>query len=367
MIKILIVDDDNDKIVRLIKVIRSISTDTEIDVVEDFVSSKRNLGRKSYELLILDLLLPIRKGDEPSFDNSKNLLAEINRSKNILPPRWIVGISQHISDDYFISRIWPTIKYVPSSTLWEDHLSEILIHIHRFETNQSNLEQQRCKVFVEGLSDKKIIHLAFTLFRPDVVKDVEIVSETQAGASWVARQLIVWAHSLRKSTAGKYIRAIGLLDGDIAGNEAEKEIKRVIIPDSAASHTCRTFRLSIGYARHLIALKDKGLLIPVGLEEMYPTPTWQYASDNNWLELRTRPEQLLRDKSAWNGYEISLKDYIENLGLSESEKIYLNTHRIQSKQDMTEYILKLPEEEQRKTLLCFEKLINDLCSYLFES
>ncbi len=364
--KILLVDDDNDKIVRLIKVVRDVAATCEIEVVEDFVSCMRNLKSGSYDLLVVDLLLPVRKGEEPSFDVSRNLLREIERARSVVPPRWILGISQHIEPGFSISPIWPTVKYDPKVNSWAEVVSAYLRHISRFCENTVGPGIARPRIFVEGLSDKLIIELAFRLFQPDLSDSVEICGEKNAGSSWVSRQLIVWAHSLNKDSDGKYVRAVGLLDGDTAGNDAKKEINRVILGDSAHALTNKVFTLSIGYARHLIPLKEKGLLIPVCLEEMYSPEAWAYAVTRKFVELRTRPEQLLRDKSSWNGYEISLKDYLNTLGLTEEQKLYLNVPSIGHKEDFTEYILGLTEGEQRKVLFSFENLVNEICNYIFD-
>ena len=57
---ILIVDDDNDKIAKIVSVIKSVSEKFNIDTVIDSISAQINLKQNKYDLLLLDLMLPIR-------------------------------------------------------------------------------------------------------------------------------------------------------------------------------------------------------------------------------------------------------------------------------------------------------------------
>jgi DNA-binding response OmpR family regulator len=84
---ILIVDDNNDKIAKIVSVINTVSENFNIDTVIDSISAQIQLKQTKYDLLILDLLLPIRPSQEPVPNGGELLLKEITRNKTLKTPR----------------------------------------------------------------------------------------------------------------------------------------------------------------------------------------------------------------------------------------------------------------------------------------
>lgn len=364
MINILIIDDSNDKVANVIKVIREISSEIIVEIAIDFISAQKQLISFQYDLLILDINLPIRSGEEPTLETGKNLLAEINRKANIKSPFYIISLSQFANECDNLSNIWRTIKYSPESVEWRLPIIDLIKHILKCNLIADSPIIIKPTLFLEGRTDEKIITEAIRIFKPDLLEKVLIRSEKSAGASWVSRQIIVWAHSLKKKDSN-YIKAVGLLDGDFAGKQALEEINRVVKNDSAESKTYKTFKLTPSYARHIITIKQKGLDLPVTLEEMFCPDIWEYAKDKSWLELRTNAESLLSNPEKWNKFELSLKDYLMTIGLDEKENLYLYTFKDDCKEELSKYILELPFEERKTALVCFKKLIEEIEEYLF--
>jgi CheY-like chemotaxis protein len=364
MINILLVDDSNDKVANIIKVIREISAKITVDVVIDFVSAQQHLISVQYDLLILDINLPIRVGEKPSLETGKNLLNEINRKSNIQSPYFIISLTQYSDECIGISDVWQTVKYTPENIDWKFPIANLIKHIVKCGIAQTRISIIKPTVFLEGKTDEKLLAESIRLFKPELADKIVLRSDKSAGASWVARQLIVWAHNLKRKDTD-YIKAIGLLDGDMAGKQAQDEINRVVKLDSAESKTFKVFKLSPTYARHIIPIKQKGLDLPVRLEEMFTSEIWVHARDNNWLDFRTNSEQLLTNPSKWNNYEISLKDYLLTLGLTTEENLYLSCFKDECKEDLTKYILTLELDQRKTALSSFEKLVSDISEYFF--
>ncbi len=364
MLKILIIDDSNDKVAKIIKVIREISNDIVVEIAIDFVSAQKQLISFQYDLLILDINLPVRAGEEPTLETGKNLLAEINRKINIKSPFYIISLSQYSDDCENLSSIWQTVKYSPENIDWHLSINELIKHILKCNFLINNSITIRPTLFLEGKTDEKILTEAIKLFKPSLLEKISIKSEKSAGASWVSRQIIVWAHSLKKKDSN-YLRAVGLLDGDIAGKQALDEINRVVKVDSAESKTYKMFRLTPKYAKHIIPIKQKGLDLPVTLEEMFCPEIWEHAKDKSWLELRTNAESLLSNPEKWNKFELSLKDYLMTIGLNDKENLYLYTFKDDCKEELSKYILSLPIEKRIEVLESFKKLIDEIDVYLF--
>lgn len=364
MINILLVDDSNDKVANVIKVVREISDRINIDVVIDFISAQKALIISQYDLLILDVNLPVRAGEEPSLETGKNLLAEINRKPNIKSPYYIISLTQYLDDCQDLSDIWRTVKYTPEQIDWKSSIINLIKHIIKCNFRQNESHILKPTIFLEGKTDEKLITEAIRLFQPNLLDKVFIKSEKSAGASWVARQIIAWSHSLKKEDT-EYIKAIGLLDGDYAGKLALDEISRVVKNESAESKTFKTFKLSPSYARHIIPIKQKGLDLPVTLEEMFDPKIWSYAKTQSWLEQRTNAETLLTNPSRWNKFELSLKDFLSTIGLSEEESLYLYSFRDNCKEDLARYILNMSETNKIEVMANFKTLIEEISEYFF--
>lgn len=365
MIDILIVDDSNDKVANILKVIRELSSNIYIDIAIDFISAQKKLVSKQYDLLILDINLPVRYGEEPNLETGKNLLSEINRKSSLKSPFFIISVSQYSEECKDLSSIWQTVNYTPESNDWKNPIIEIIKHIIKCGFKQNSIVNIKPTLFLEGKTDELIIREAIKLFKPDLIDQIEIRSEKNAGASWVARQIIVWSHSLRKET--NYIKAIGLLDDDIAGKLSVDEVKRVVKNDSAESKTFRLFKLTPSYARHIIPIRRKGLELPITLEEMFTISIWKHAKTQAWLEPRTNAESLLTNPERWNKFDLSLKDHLETIDLTEEERLYLHCFKDDCKEDIAKYILSLSQEDRIVALKCFKKLVNDISEYLLKS
>lgn len=92
MIKILIIDDDSDKIqniIRSIKVHPAICNDN-IEYALDAVNGRKKLNEKVYDLLILDMNLPTSLGDDPVRDGGLVLLKQIHTKQiaNLSTHKW---------------------------------------------------------------------------------------------------------------------------------------------------------------------------------------------------------------------------------------------------------------------------------------
>lgn len=362
---ILIVDDSNEKIRNVVSVIRSISDEFAIESASDYVSAVKKLVTHKYDLMISDLLLPIRTKETPDYCGGMNLVKEIERNNKIHSPNFIIGFTQYEEHKEQFSKIWRVIIYSPSDEVWKNQLISLIAHIRKAKLHSSDKSiTRKPTIFFEGNTDARIFKSAIEIFCPDFESQVDLRSESSAGTSWVARQITIWASSLIKKDGKTYLKAAALVDGDSAGKNAIDEINRIIGSSSAGSNTFKVFKLSPSYAREIIPIVKKGINIPVTLEEMIPHKWWKYALEKNWLENRNDPDSFLADPKGWDKYHFSLKQHIDSLGLIEEEKIYLNKFNERFKEDFCNYIIGLESDERKNALVNFEPLINDIKRYL---
>ncbi len=136
MIKILIVDDLQIKREKILKAILD-----NHDILEKNITqakcvneAKKILYHEYFDLMILDLVLPVEVGGESNAKNATGFLNNIEINPSIHPPIHIVGISgykdqveEHHQD--FSKKLWNLIDYEESSSTWEDQLQSIIFHL----------------------------------------------------------------------------------------------------------------------------------------------------------------------------------------------------------------------------------------------
>jgi hypothetical protein len=358
--RILIVDDSSAKLAEITSLIQETSKMFQIDTCIDCVSTI-NLLKEKFDLLIVDLLLPLRANEEPSNQGGKFIIEQISRTNSIKPPTYILGLTQY---DELISSFhpfWPAIKYDPTSSIWRENLKHFLIYISRQHHSGDRIIIDKIpSVFVEGKTDEIILLEALSLYFPELKNKIRLKSEIGGGAAWITRQLIVWGFSLPKDSNDEYIKSIGLFDNDSKGEECTDELNRLIGFDTARSECVKTIRYQPKHAKHLIPFYQKGIKLPITLEEMFEAKYWEFASKNNWLENRSNVDSLLKESSRWNKMKQSLSEYIDQLGFSPIDLLYLSRVKNEEKTKFCKYLLALDIEERRVAFKNFKPLLEEI-------
>lgn len=136
MIKILIVDDLQSKREKIVKTILDNHDILEKNIVQTKCvnEAKKILYKEYFDLMILDLVLPVEETGESNAKNATGFLNNIEINPSIHPPIHIVGISgykdqveEHHQD--FSKKLWNLIDYEESSSIWEDQLKSIIFHL----------------------------------------------------------------------------------------------------------------------------------------------------------------------------------------------------------------------------------------------
>src|SRR5687767_4058364 len=136
MIEILIVEDDSTKLQRIT---RNLSKIPGVDVSNftragDVNSAKELLKHNYYDLLILDIALPLRMDQDIKNDGGIRLLDEITERTGYKLPSHIVGITAYpeileMAAERFSQRLLTILYYDPSSDDWAKRLEARTKHI----------------------------------------------------------------------------------------------------------------------------------------------------------------------------------------------------------------------------------------------
>lgn len=136
MIKILIVDDLQDKREKILKAILDNHDIAEKNVIQANCvnEAKKILYQEYFDLMILDLVLPVEEGGESNAKNATGLLNNIEINPSIHPPIHIVGISGYKDqveehNQEFSQKLWNLIDYEENSSTWADQLQSIIFHL----------------------------------------------------------------------------------------------------------------------------------------------------------------------------------------------------------------------------------------------
>lgn len=136
MIRILVVEDNQEKLRRVILALTSVAgcSIDQIKDARDASAAKRVLRDEQFDLLVLDISLPLRSDQEPDRQGGLQLLEEVLTRDMYRRPAHIVGLTAYedaakLADSRFRDDAFGLIRYDPSSKDWEDTIRRKVEHI----------------------------------------------------------------------------------------------------------------------------------------------------------------------------------------------------------------------------------------------
>lgn len=122
--KILIADDQSRRYEGLVNALADIGIDrNDIDIVTSANDARGRLEEIHYDLLVLDILLPLWSEEEPDVQHSLDLLVELHDETELNKPRHIIGLTsdKEIAGRATVSfeeRTWTIVAYSQSNDEW---------------------------------------------------------------------------------------------------------------------------------------------------------------------------------------------------------------------------------------------------------
>ena len=133
--RILVVDDSQQKLARLTALLKQAGAErSAIDLAQTGVHARELLAGHRYDLLILDIALPMRADDAPDRRGGLTLLEEVAESGNFKLPVHVVGLTgfEDLQEEFtsrFHSRMWILELYQSTETGWIDRLEALVRYI----------------------------------------------------------------------------------------------------------------------------------------------------------------------------------------------------------------------------------------------
>ena len=359
-ISILIVDDDFNKITHVIKTIKEAYSDIlSVMQASNVHEAIENLKEKEVHLLITDLQMPLKHDDQPIDEAGEVLIKTIYRKKNIVNvPMYIVGLTQFRELQSSYQGVWKVWHYDSGLLEWKYNLQDLIKHISLVKSRIYSNKIET--IFLEGPSDKQVIKHALDMFFPTLSDSVSLETINYGGgASWVERQLFIWAKSLNKRQGeDDYIKAVGIFDDDNAGNKSVKKLYESIDSNSAEANTFSIIKNSHKYSHVLKSIRKKGILIPITLEELIDVNLWYYAKESGWLQRRSLSDIKIDTEVMQIDYKDLSKDVLLSHGFTEEECLIVMHKFIDDhKKSFIHYACSLDENVKSHALLSIKYLM----------
>jgi len=137
MIKVLVVEDNKYKIENYKQILRPLENEFEILTYSDStIHAKKELARQKFDVMILDIALPLRSGEPPIMDAGLALFIELQYSSNMNMPDHIIAITeyQNVFDKNiceFNNNLISFLKYEASSDEWRSRITNLLNQVIR--------------------------------------------------------------------------------------------------------------------------------------------------------------------------------------------------------------------------------------------
>ena len=134
---ILVVDDDVGKVDRIVRLLVQVGVrDEDVLTVRDAAAARRALGSRHFDLMLLDVLLPVREGSQPHGDVSVELLRQIVEDNTVHSPSHIVAVTAEPGaardhQEGFRDLVTQVLHVGPGDSEWERSLSLLIQRLRR--------------------------------------------------------------------------------------------------------------------------------------------------------------------------------------------------------------------------------------------
>ncbi|HEY5589753.1 MAG TPA: response regulator [Paludibacter sp.] len=146
MMDILIIDDDNLKINK-IKIVLMEVCQSNIEIASTISGGIEILQIKKFDLLILDLNIPLRENELPKKDGGLKILKELKRNPRLIKPNYIIGLTgfsdlKTQNSELFEIEGWTLLVIEENNYKWEEAIINKVEHIFNLKNQkQVNVEK----------------------------------------------------------------------------------------------------------------------------------------------------------------------------------------------------------------------------------
>ena len=170
MSKILIIDDKPSKYSALLtKIDRPTIAEQDVVVVTCIRDGLGELQRHHFDVLILDMLLPVAPWGEEVEDGGVQVLKHLDEDPDLKLPKYIIGITASVDsidavEEVFQSKPWILLK-TSNGAPWEERLLSLIRHAIDSEAAQDSVRYQTDVCLITALRHPELEALLRTPIR----------------------------------------------------------------------------------------------------------------------------------------------------------------------------------------------------------
>ncbi|BDW88130.1 hypothetical protein [Thalassospira tepidiphila] len=261
--KILIADDNNEKISDVLSKLSTIgiNVDKDVSIVSNCYDAKRSLDQEYFDMLILDLAMPKSRTSKAELDGGASLLEMIAQDRVKFRPTHIIGLTSfdealHSSESDFNKGLWSILKYTTSDQSWFEKIKSKITYIKTAAQSQVDGYDYKTDVaFVCALYDPELIevlNLPFNWQSEDNKNDPTqyyrgvIPQENTNGLSAICccapEMGLVYTSTLITKVCMKYRPRLIVMTGICAGREGEVQLGDIIVANPSWDYGSGKFK-----------------------------------------------------------------------------------------------------------------------------
>lgn len=141
-LNILIIEDEPDKAQNIKQFIESVDSDLIISISKSQVEALYQLEKIKFDLVILDMCLPLREDEQLNESGGENILDELDISDEYKRPTQIVALTQYDDLQEDIRNKYPelgAIKYSIDQTDWQNGLRRVVTACKKSKKNNRTI------------------------------------------------------------------------------------------------------------------------------------------------------------------------------------------------------------------------------------
>lgn len=148
--KTLIVDDDLTKVATIKRELLGLGLqESDVHVAYNAAQARRMLGDETFDVMLLDVLLPARANELPNGATSLELLKQIVDDGTSKAPKHIIGVTASIDalqkyGHEFQKLTFQIIQVTPDSDEWKSFLANLVLFLKRIKAAESTYDYDVC-------------------------------------------------------------------------------------------------------------------------------------------------------------------------------------------------------------------------------
>ena len=134
MLKVLIVDDTQEKIIEIRRVLTGfVDEPDDVPICGSIRDALKACSNTRYDLVILDLFIPYKAGEDPNPTNAQSFLKLIKEDDDYICPVFVIGITraQDLTEykSFFEAETMQVLYYADNDDTWKGQLNNRLNYL----------------------------------------------------------------------------------------------------------------------------------------------------------------------------------------------------------------------------------------------